>query len=73
MLCSWTGSTGAGYDAYDRSHVATTDPATVALAMSSDPAFGGDPSLLDPEQLLVLVAGDRAATNRYTSVIARLA
>jgi organic hydroperoxide reductase OsmC/OhrA len=54
--CSWTGSTGVGYDAYDRAHSATTDPPTVSLAVSADPAFRGDPSLLNPEQLLVLAA-----------------
>ena len=56
MNCSWTGSTGVGYDAYDRAHSATTDPPTVSLAVSADPAFRGDPSLLNPEQLLVLAA-----------------
>lgn len=56
MSCSWTGSTGAGYEAYDRAHSATTDPATVSLRLSSDPAFRGDPALLNPEQLLVLAA-----------------
>jgi organic hydroperoxide reductase OsmC/OhrA len=50
---SWAGSTGVGYDAYGRDHRAATDPPTVDLALSSDPAFGGTPSRLDPEQLLV--------------------
>jgi organic hydroperoxide reductase OsmC/OhrA len=54
--CSWTGSTAAGYDAYDRAHTATTDPPTVSLSLTSDPAFRGDPALLNPEQLLVLAA-----------------
>jgi organic hydroperoxide reductase OsmC/OhrA len=53
---SWAGSTGAGYEHYDRGHRAVTDPATVGLALSSDPAFGGDPARLDPEQLLVTAA-----------------
>ena len=56
MNCSWTGSTASGYEAYDRTHTATTDPATVSLTLSSDPAFRGDPTLLNPEQLLVLAA-----------------
>ena len=56
MKCSWTGSTGAGYDAYDRAHRATTDPPTVSLSLSSDPAFRGDPARMNPEQLLVLAA-----------------
>jgi len=52
----WTGSTGQGYDAYDRAHEVRADPAGSALALSSDPAFRGDPDLLNPEQLLVAAA-----------------
>src|SRR5437660_12854936 len=52
----WRGSTGAGYDAYDRSHEVETTPAGVTLALSSDPAFRGDATLLNPEQLLVMSA-----------------
>lgn len=52
----WEGSTAAGYDAYDRTHRGSADPATTALTLSSDPAFRGDPGLLNPEQLLVLSA-----------------
>jgi organic hydroperoxide reductase OsmC/OhrA len=51
----WRGSTG-GYEAYDRSHEVETTPAGVTLALSSDPAFRGDPELLNPEQLLVMAA-----------------
>jgi organic hydroperoxide reductase OsmC/OhrA len=36
--------------------LASTEPATVALTLSSDPTFRGDPTLLNPEQLLVLAA-----------------
>ena len=54
--CAWRGSTAAGYDAYDRRHRAASPPAPDALALSSDPAFRGDPALLNPEQLLVLAA-----------------
>ena len=36
--------------------MATTEPPTVSVTMSADPAFGGDPSLLNPEQLLILAA-----------------
>jgi organic hydroperoxide reductase OsmC/OhrA len=53
---TWAGSTGAGYDGYDRNHVAVTQSPTVELALSADPAFGGDPQRLDPEQLLVMAA-----------------
>ncbi|MBT0773209.1 OsmC family protein [Kineosporia sp. J2-2] len=54
---SWQGSTGAGYDAYPRGHSAGTAPGDHTLALSADPAFRGDPGLLNPEQLLVLAAG----------------
>ncbi|MFC4947014.1 OsmC family protein [Pseudonocardia sp. GCM10023141] len=54
--CSWSGSTAVGYAAYDRTHAAAADPADTALALSSDPAFGGDPARLNPEQLVVLAA-----------------
>jgi organic hydroperoxide reductase OsmC/OhrA len=54
--CAWHGSTAEGYELYDRTHRAEADPAAVELALSSDPAFHGDPALLNPEQLLVLSA-----------------
>lgn len=54
--CSWSGSTGAGYDEYDRTHRAHAPPAAVDLTLASDPAFRGDPALLNPEQLVVLAA-----------------
>lgn len=53
---SWQGSTGSGYEAYDRAHAAAAPPATAALTLASDPAFRGNPDLLNPEQLLVLAA-----------------
>lgn len=54
--CAWSGSTGAGYDAYDRNHLGTAPPAATGIELSADPAFHGDPSLANPEQLLVLAA-----------------
>jgi organic hydroperoxide reductase OsmC/OhrA len=54
--CSWAGSTGDGYDAYDRRHDAASPPSETTLALSGDPAFRGDPRFLNPEQLLVLAA-----------------
>ncbi|HMG25422.1 MAG TPA: OsmC family protein [Acidimicrobiia bacterium] len=54
--CAWYGSTAPGYDAYDRRHRASAPPAPETLELSSDPAFRGDPSLLNPEQLLVMAA-----------------
>lgn len=53
---AWTGSTAPGYEHYDRTHVARARPAAAELHLASDPAFRGDPSLLNPEQLLVLAA-----------------
>ena len=53
---SWSGTTAVGYDAYDRAHEVRALPTDVDLAMSSDPAFRGDPARLNPEQLLVLAA-----------------
>jgi organic hydroperoxide reductase OsmC/OhrA len=54
--CHWSGSTAAGYDAFNRTHDAEADPAEVSLRLSGDAAFGGDAALLNPEQLLVLAA-----------------
>jgi len=54
--CSWTGSTGVGYDAYDRTHTGSASPADARLTLSSDHAFRGSPSFLNPEQLVVLAA-----------------
>jgi organic hydroperoxide reductase OsmC/OhrA len=54
--CRWTGTTAVGYERYDRTHSATAPPAELAPALSSDPAFGGDPALLNPEQLVVMAA-----------------
>jgi len=54
--CSWSGSTRLGYDHYDRSHRVTCPPATDALALSSDAAFHGDPTRLNPETLQIAAA-----------------
>jgi organic hydroperoxide reductase OsmC/OhrA len=54
--CRWEGSTGGGYEAYDRAHDADAPPAAEALVLSADPAFQGDPARLNPEQLVVLAA-----------------
>jgi organic hydroperoxide reductase OsmC/OhrA len=51
---TWRGSTGAGYEAYDRSHQVEATRGGVTLALSADPAFRGDATLLNPEQLLVM-------------------
>lgn len=52
---TWSGSTGAGYEAYDRTHMVTPAGAP-PLSMTSDPAFRGDPALANPEQLLLASA-----------------
>ena len=56
VRCQWSGSTAAGYDAYDREHTAVAAPASPRLSLSADPAFRGDPDLLNPEQLLLMAA-----------------
>ena len=56
VACSWEGSTGAGYDRYQRAHSGSAPPALTELTLSSDPAFRGDPARLNPEQLFVLAA-----------------
>ena len=53
---AWSGNTADGYDDYTRAHRASADPAPAALELSSDPAFLGDPSALNPEQLLLVAA-----------------
>lgn len=68
--CQWEGSTAAGYQAYDRSHVATSPPATERLPLSSDPVFLGDPSRLNPESL-VLVAAASCQMLSFLAVAAR--
>lgn len=56
VTCSWNGSTGTGYEHYGRSHHLAAKPAATVISASSDPAFRGDPALLNPEQLLVMAA-----------------
>jgi organic hydroperoxide reductase OsmC/OhrA len=53
VTAAWRGSTGVGYEAYDRRHRVRAAPADVTLDLSSDPAFRGDPRRLNPEALLV--------------------
>ena len=53
---AWTGTTGAGVTRYDREHRLVTPPARAELALSADPAFRGDPDLVNPEQLLLAAA-----------------
>ena len=53
---TWEGSTGVGYDNFDRQHTGRVAPVASAIELSGDPAFRGDASNLNPEQLLVLAA-----------------
>jgi organic hydroperoxide reductase OsmC/OhrA len=62
----WSGSTGVGYDKYNRDHVVEVLTAAgeliapavdgTGLRMSGDAAFGGNGALLNPEQQLVMAA-----------------
>ncbi|MEU6713526.1 OsmC family protein [Nonomuraea sp. NPDC046802] len=55
IVVTWTGNDGtgtSGYRDYRRDHELTAD-GPAAIASSSDPAFRGDPSRWNPEQLLV--------------------
>ena len=70
MRCRWTGSTGAGYEAYDRAHEGWAPPAEVAVALSADPAFRGDAARLNPEQLVVLAASSCQLLS-FLAVVAR--
>ncbi|MHC3425107.1 MULTISPECIES: OsmC family protein [unclassified Streptomyces] len=55
-LLQWQGSTATGIRGYSRTHTALAPPAAQRLALSADPAFRGDPELLNPEQLLLTAA-----------------
>ena len=54
--CSWKGTTGGGYEKYDRTHLASAPPASSTLILSADPAFRGEASRLNPEQLMIIAA-----------------
>jgi organic hydroperoxide reductase OsmC/OhrA len=51
----WTGSTEAGWEGYDRGHEAVAPPAEQRLWLTTGESQG-DPSLLNPEQLVVMAA-----------------
>jgi len=56
IAVDWTGNRGTGtssYRAYDRDHVVTV-PGKPAIPGSSDPAFRGDKTRWNPEELLVV-------------------
>ena len=52
----WTGNQGTGtssYRAYSRDHEHTSHKKQISIPGSSDPAFRGDPSRYNPEELLL--------------------
>jgi organic hydroperoxide reductase OsmC/OhrA len=52
---SWTGSTGLGWEHYDRTHSVSAPPAEQEVRVTTGEAQG-DPSILNPEQLLLMAA-----------------
>jgi organic hydroperoxide reductase OsmC/OhrA len=51
----WTGSTGLGWEGYDREHTAVAPPAEQEIGLTTGESHG-DPAVLNPEQLLVMAA-----------------
>jgi organic hydroperoxide reductase OsmC/OhrA len=51
----WTGSTGAGWENYDRTHVGAAPGAAQEVRLTTGESKG-DPSILNPEQLLLMAA-----------------
>jgi organic hydroperoxide reductase OsmC/OhrA len=66
----WSGSTGDGYEHYERGHLVSAPPSRSELRLSSDPAFRGNPELLNPEQLL-LVAASSCQLLSFLAITAR--
>jgi organic hydroperoxide reductase OsmC/OhrA len=52
---TWSGSTGLGWDHYDRTHTASAPPAEQEIRITTGESKG-DPRVLNPEQLLVMAA-----------------
>jgi organic hydroperoxide reductase OsmC/OhrA len=51
----WSGSTGLGWESYDRGHAATAPPAQQEVRLTTGESKG-DPAVLNPEQLVVMAA-----------------
>jgi organic hydroperoxide reductase OsmC/OhrA len=51
----WMGSTGLGWEHYDRAHTATAAPAEQEVRLTTGESKG-DPSILNPEQLVLMAA-----------------
>jgi organic hydroperoxide reductase OsmC/OhrA len=56
VIVKWTGNTGtgtSGYRSYERQHEIFAETQKPVIPGSSDPAFRGDPTRWNPEELLV--------------------
>lgn len=51
----WSGSTGAGWDAYDRTHTARAESAEQELRLTTGESHG-NPAHMNPEQLVLIAA-----------------
>lgn len=51
----WTGSTGLGWEHYDRTHSATASGAAQEVRLTTGESKG-DPTILNPEQLVLMAA-----------------
>jgi organic hydroperoxide reductase OsmC/OhrA len=51
----WEGSTGIGWENYDRAHMTSAPPAEQEIRLTTGESKG-DPSILNPEQLVVMAA-----------------
>jgi organic hydroperoxide reductase OsmC/OhrA len=51
----WSGSTGLGWEHYERAHTVTAPPAEQMLTVTTGESKG-DPAQLNPEQLVVMAA-----------------
>jgi organic hydroperoxide reductase OsmC/OhrA len=69
-VAAWRGATGSGHAGYDRTHRGSAVPAEQELSLSFDPAFRGDPALLNPEQV-VLIAASSCQLLSFLAVAAR--
>jgi organic hydroperoxide reductase OsmC/OhrA len=54
-LLRWSGSTGLGWEHYERAHNVSAPPAEQTLTVTTGEAKG-DPAQLNPEQLVVMAA-----------------
>jgi len=54
-LVRWTGSTGLGWENYDRTHVGAAPGAAQEVRLTTGESKG-DPSILNPEQLVLMAA-----------------